>query len=131
MILFLKNIHSETKKYEIASFIDSVIYDGFLLVEDIKIFSILDINSNTLETHGLVNVPKNEVAKRIIKKLDGMMFKGKSSEIREYANRSLENDPRDKSISGAEIDLKERRDSDRRRKPLMNSWQNDHISVHG
>lgn len=138
MIIFLRNIPFETKKYEIVRFIQRVFYDCFLdkpstniSLDDIEILSILDVNSYTLETHGLARIFPNEVGKRVIKRLDGKFFKGKCLEIREYVNRSLDNDPRNKSPSGATTNIKERRTSDRRRERLINSWQNDPVLVHG
>ncbi len=137
MIIFLRNIPSETQKYEIASFINRPYNDRYLdkpsayiSLEDIKFLSILDVNSNTLEKHALVNVFPNEAGKSIIKRLDGTTFKGKCIEIREYVNRTMNNDPRNELSADAIINYNERRVSDRRRQPLVNSWQNDPILVH-
>jgi len=137
MIIFLRNIPSETQKYEIASFIYRPYNDHYLnkpsaniSLEDIKFLSILDVNSNTLEKHALVNVFPNEAGKSVIKKLNGIIFKGKYIEIREYVNRSMNNDPRNELSADATINYKEQRVSDRRRQPLVNSWQNDPILVH-
>ena len=136
MIIFLRNIPPETKKYEIASFIDRVFKKCFpdmpstaILLEDIEILSIQDVDSNTLEKHGLVRVSPTEVAIRVIKMLDGTVFKGTHVTVREYINRSAQNDPRN-AYPNTEINFKERRISDRRRSPLMNSWQKDPILVH-
>jgi hypothetical protein len=136
MIIFLRNIPPETKKYEIASFINRVFNDCFLdkpstkiSLEDIEILSIQDVDSNTLEQHGLVRVFPKEVGRRIIKQLDGTIFKQKHITAREYINRSAQNDPRN-AYPNTEINFKERRISDRRRSPLMNSWQKDPILVH-
>ena len=137
MIIFLRNIPPETKKYEIASFIDKVFNKCFLdrpsaeiSIEDIVILSILDVDSNALEKHGLVRVFPKEVGKRVIKKLDGTIFKRKRVTAHEYVNRLALNDLRNR-YPCATIALKERRTSDRRREPLMNSWQKDPILVHG
>jgi len=136
MIIFLGNIPTETKKYEIASFIKSVFNDCFLdkpsakvSLEDIKIFSIQDVDSNTLEMHGLARIFPNEAVKRVIERLDGTIFKGKNITSHEYVNRSVRNDPRNELPTGTAIDFKEQRVSDRRRQPLVNSWQNDPILV--
>jgi hypothetical protein len=136
MIIFIGNIPSETKKYEIASFIGEVFNDCFLAkpsthiaLDDIKIISILDVHSNTLENHSLVKVSPNEAGKRLIKKLDGMFFKGKHITSHEYVSRSVHNDPRNQPQADTTNAFTERRVSDRRREPLMNSWQNDPILV--
>lgn len=136
MIIFLRNIPPDTKKYEIASFIDRVFNDCFLdkskakiSIEDIEILSIQDVDSDMLEKHGLVRVFPKEVGKRVIKKLDGTVFKRKYVTVREYVNRSINNDPRNNHL-GTPLAFSDRRISDRRRKPLMNSWQKDPILVH-
>jgi len=138
MIIFLRNIPLKTKKYEIAGFIERVYNHCFLgrpstkiSIADIEILSIQDVDSNTLEKHGLVRVSPKEVAKRVIKKLDGTSLKGTHVTVREYINRSVHNDPRNELLPDTTKDFKERRASDRRRKPLINSWQKAPILVHG
>jgi len=136
MIIFLKNIPINTKKYEIATFIEPVFNDCFLgkstapvSVQDIEILSIQDVDSDALEKHALIRVFPKEVAKRVIKRIDGTTFKNTPITAREYVNRSLSNDPRN-SITDAAAEFRDRRIADRRRKPLMNSWQKDPILVH-
>ena len=136
MIIFIRNIPPETKKYEISIFINRVFSDCFLdkssakvSIEDIEILSIQEMDSNTIEKHGLVRVLSKEVGRRVIKRLDGTIFKQQRITIREYVNRSAHNDPRNTQL-GTQIDFKERRMSDRRRRPLMNSWQKDPVLVH-
>lgn len=129
MIIFLRNIPINTKKYEIATFIEPVFNDCFLGRATTKI-SIQDIDSDTLEKHALVRVFPTEVAKRVLKRIDGAFFKNAPISAREYINRSSSNDPRNSAISQSIAVLHDRRVSDRRRKPLMNSWQKDPILVH-
>lgn len=137
MIIFLRNIPINTKKYEIAAFIEPVFTNCFLgrattkiSIQDIEFLSIQDIDSDTLEKHALVRVFPTEVAKRVLKRIDGAFFKDKPISAREYINRSSSNDPRNSVISQSIALLHDRRVSDRRRKPLMNSWQKDPILVH-
>jgi len=136
MIIFLKNIPPETKKYEIASFIDRVINDCFLgkvdtkvSIENIETFTIQEVDSNSVDKYGLVRVFPKEVGKRVIKKLDGTFFKKNRITVREYFNRSAHNDPRHVR-PGTITNFHEQRTSDRRRMPMMNSWQKDPILVH-
>jgi hypothetical protein len=136
MIIFLRNIPINTKKYEIASFIEPVFNDCFLgkstakvSVQDIEILSIQDIDSDKLEKHALVRIFPKEVAKRVIKRIDGTLFKNTPISAREYVNRSSSNDPR-KLVAAPPPGIQERRIRDRRRIPLMNSWQKDPILVH-
>ncbi len=135
MIIFLRNIHPDTKKYEIANFINPVFNDCFLdkstapiSIEDIEILSILDVSSNRIEKHGLVRVFPNEVAHRLIKRLDGTLFKDKPITVREYVNRSAKKDPRNEATSDT-ANYTNRRVADRRRIPLVNSWQKDPVLV--
>ncbi|MGR9088303.1 MAG: hypothetical protein ACU841_14705 [Gammaproteobacteria bacterium] len=136
MIIFLKNIPLEIKKFELASFIAPVFNNCFLgkptshiSIEDIEILSIQDVDSNNLEKHGLVRVFPNEVGRRLIKNLDGKLLKQRPISVREYVIRSAGNDPRNAS-PGKTISFDDRRKCDRRRTPLMNSWQKDPILVH-
>jgi hypothetical protein len=136
MIIFLNNIPINTKKYEIAAFIEPVFNGCFLdkstdkiSIQDIEILSIHDIESDTSEKHALIKVSPREVGQRMIKHIDGALFKNRPISAREYVNRSSLNDPRNSSANQI-IGFRERRISDRRRKPLMNSWQKDPILVH-
>ncbi|MDD5265877.1 MAG: RNA-binding protein [Methylococcales bacterium] len=137
MIIFLRNIPYETTKQEIAGFIGRAFNDFSLLdkpspkieLEDISILSIKDVNSNALEKHALVNVFPNEAGKNLIEKLDGTAFKGECLTIREYINRSMDNDRRNNPLADTTTGFTERRVSDRRRHPVMNSWQNNPILV--
>ena len=115
MIIFLRNIPPETKKYEIASFINRVSNSHFIIaIMNIEILSIQDSNSKTLETHGLIRILPKEKGKRAIKMIDGKIFKGNRITVREYVIRSEHNDPR-KKHQITTIDFKEQRCSDRRR----------------
>ncbi|WP_374090524.1 hypothetical protein [Methylomicrobium lacus] len=135
MIIFLRNIPVNTKKYEIAAFIEPVFNDCFLVgarakisVQDIEILSIKDMDSNELERHALVRVYPDEVARRLIKHIDGAVFKNTLISAREYVSRSYLNDARN-SVPITAAEIRDRRVVDRRRKPLMNSWQKDPILV--
>ena len=121
MIIFLRNIPPETKKYEIASIIDRVFNGCFvdepsakISLEDIEILSIEDVDSNTFETHGLVKIFPKEIGKSVLKRLEGMIFKEKRITVHEYVIRTASNDPRNKHQVTI-IDFKEQRASDRRR----------------
>ncbi|WP_024298301.1 hypothetical protein [Methylomicrobium lacus] len=136
MIIFLRNIPIDTKKYEIASFIEPVFNDCFLVkattrvsLQDIEILAIKDIDSDVIEKHALIRIVPEEVAKRVIKHIDGTVFKNTPVSAREYINRSSTNDPRHSALNEA-AELLDRRLSDRRRKPLLNSWQKYPILVH-
>ena len=121
MLIFLRNIPPETKKHEIASFINRVINNCSLygqvaniLTEEIEILLIQYANLDTSETHGLVRISPEEVGKIVIKRINGTIFKGKHIAVSEYLIRYACNDPRNKDPV-IMIDFKERRTSDRRR----------------
>ena len=81
------------------------------------ILSIQDVDSNTFETHGLVRIFPKEVGTKVIKRLEGTIFKEKHITVSEYVIRSASNDPRNKH-QVIIIDFEERRVSDRRRKNI-------------
>ena len=121
MLFFFRNIPPETKKYELASFINRVTNNSSLygqvdniLTEEIEILLIQYVNSNTYERHGLVRISPKEVGKIVVKKLDVTIFKGKHIAASEYFIRFGCNDPRNKH-PGTLIYFNEQRVSDRRR----------------
>jgi hypothetical protein len=135
MIIFLKNIPINSKKYEIAAFIEPRVNHccfGKSLtkvrIQDIEILSIQDMDNDSIEKHALVKVFPQEVGKCIMKRIDGVLFKNTTIAAREYVNRSSANDHRNLSQSDYPR-FQDRRIFDRRRKPLMNSWQRDPILV--
>lgn len=137
MIIFLRNIPLDTKKYEIASFIEPIFNDCFLdkatttvSLQDIEILSIQDIDSTVMEKHALIKILPDAVGKRLIKRIDGAVFKNAPVSAREYVNRSPSNDPRNSALNEATTLLDRRIILDRRRKPLLNSWQKHPILVH-
>ena len=120
MIIFIRNIPSETIKADIASFINS---SGVqIVIEDIVIFSIQDAATCIFDHHGLVWVSPEKAGARIIKRLNGALLKETSVTVREYVIRSADNDPR-KNHPDRDISFKERRISDRRRTSLIIPWQ--------
>jgi hypothetical protein len=123
MIIFLRSIPPETKKYEIANFVNKALNNCSLYgrpitvanisTEDIDILSIQNDDLNVFESHGLVRIFPDNVGEMVIKKLDGIIFKGKHITVRKYVIRSDHNDPRNKHP--VNIEFKEQQTSDRRR----------------
>ncbi|MGJ0486127.1 MAG: hypothetical protein ACR65R_16570 [Methylomicrobium sp.] len=135
MIIFLKDIPINAKKSEILAFIEPVFNDCFLgkptsqlSIQDIEFLSIQDVTLNKLEKHALIKVSPREVARRMTKRMNGALFKNKPIMAREYVNRSSMNDRR-LSATNVSTEFLDRRVADRRRVPLMNSWQKDPILV--
>jgi len=120
MIIFLRDIPPETKKFEIATFINEVFADKsstHIPIADVEFLSLQDVDSNPLETHGLVRILSKDVGKKVIKALNGTIFKERRITVCEYVIRSVSNDPRNKH-PGIIIDFKEQRALDRRRKNI-------------
>lgn len=131
MIIFLRHIPADAQKHEIASFIEPLLSDcpsgqtPRANLQNIEFLSLLDIHSNELEQHALVTVTPHHVAQYVLERIDGATFKGAPLSAREYVTRSLANDPR----NGATAEAIERRVSERRRKPLLNAWQQNPVLV--
>jgi RNA recognition motif-containing protein len=119
MIIFIKDIPPETNKDDIADFIKSSSVQ--IKVEDIIIFSSDGDPARPDGQHGLVWVSPSEAGERAIKRLNGLAINGVDVTVREYVNRSADNDPRSKS-PGMAIAFKDRRLGDRRRKSLVVPW---------
>ena len=118
MIIFLGRIPANTRKHEVTDFIEPALKGGFFQksgrIEHIKILVLKDKNTNTLEYHGLVTIDPDDAAKRVIKKLNRKVFKGKHIAVREYQLRAWHNDPRINMREYNE-ELMNKRKGDRRR----------------
>ena len=120
MIIFIRNVPVDTQKEDIAGFINS---SGVpISIEDVVIFSAQNVDSSAPEQHGLVWVSPTEAGARVIKRLNGSLFKGQSTTVREYIKRSADNDPRKNNPDSA-INFKDQRIADRRRKSSITPWQ--------
>lgn len=118
MIIFLGRIPANTRKHEITDHITPALKGGLFQksgrIENIKILVLKDKNTNTLEYHGLVTIDPDAAAKRVIKKLNRKVFKGKHIAVREYHLRSWHNDPR-LNMHEYNEELINKRNGDRRR----------------
>jgi len=118
MNIFLRRIPAGTKISEIVDFIEPALAGGLLSksghIDHVKIIVLKDTSTNIKEYHGLVAVDTDAVGKRIIKKLNRQVFKGKHIVVREYHDRSWHNDPRINRNEWNE-ELASKRNSDRRR----------------
>lgn len=99
MIVFLRNIPSDTSRQEIIAFVMPVVKGGLFRakgkITSIDILAIKDNANGLVEYHGLVHITPDEVGLRVIKKLHGQPFKGKRMALHEYVVRSWKNDRRD------------------------------------
>jgi hypothetical protein len=91
---------------------------------DVKIVKLLNTDSNTKEYHGLVRVEPDNVAEKVIKRLNRKPFKGMRINVREYNARTWHNDPR-LGISSTMKSLNYRkRDRRRRNVEVINDIDN-------
>ena len=79
-----------------------------------KIVTLLNTDTKTMEYHGLVTIEPDNVAQKVIRRLNRKPFKGARINIHEYRNRSWHNDPRIRmSTTVKPLNLRKR---DRRRR---------------
>ncbi|MGR9099657.1 MAG: hypothetical protein ACU826_03745 [Gammaproteobacteria bacterium] len=101
MQIFFRCIPRGTHPKELASFITPYLNSGvFSLFQkpgeliDVRVLSQKDVNLNTIDHHGLVLIEPDLVAERVIRSLRKTPFKGKRIIVREFVQRSWQNDRR-------------------------------------
>jgi hypothetical protein len=119
MDILFKNIPLRISAYELASFIESS-FNGKgtndalnISVNSIEMMEIQDNFTHPIEKFGIVRGFPSDIAKKVIKELDGCVLNQFQMTVREYFNRSTENDPRLNSIDSTD-DFSEKREQDRR-----------------
>ena len=125
MNVLFKNIPIGIRDYELAEFIrstfniDSVEEKGLSLsVDGISMLEIQDNFTHPIEQFGIVRISSPEVAKEVIKQLNGCVFKQCQITTREYHTRSASNDPRINNHSPKK-EFIEKRKGDRRKSILV------------
>jgi len=126
MNILFKSIPNGIKKYELAKFIESTFNAGnfnrenlYVPIGDINIWQTEGCDTDSLEQLGVVRLCPPEMAKKVIKKLDGCLFKKSRVKVREFFARSTNNDPRLKNLEIPDV-FKEQRLEDRRQHSLVN-----------
>jgi hypothetical protein len=121
MLLFFKHIPQDTLNREIVSFVTPVIRGGLLgakgKVTKIDVIALKDKVNHMVEFHALVNIEPDNVAMKVIKKLDGQVLKERAIAISKYTLRSWQNDKRreDRQIQNR---ITEKRVNQQRRRNL-------------
>ena len=122
MHVLFKNIPIGTKDYELAQFIESKFNAGSIegmglsfSAVSIEMLEIQDSYTRPVEQFGIVRITPPEVAKIVIKELNGYSFKKYKITVREFFSRSTSNDPRINNIPDGCI---EQRKKDRRERTL-------------
>jgi len=98
MIIILKRIPENTKKAEIIEYLSPVIKGKIFqktgVIEQVQIKVFKDPQTHNLEFYGLVVIDYDEVAERVIKKINRKVFKGKNIAVSEFHIRSWQIDRR-------------------------------------
>jgi len=120
MNILFKNIPVGISGFELAEFIESQFNFNTLDTEklavnvcSIEILERQDCFCHPVEQYGIVRVSPPDLAKKVIRQLDGCLFNKLKVTVREYFTRSVVNDPRLNLIDTPEIFL-EKRVKDRR-----------------
>ncbi len=121
MYVFFRNIPAHTTNSDLIEFIEPVLKRGWFrkkgIIEKVRIIHQKDHGVSSSEFHGLVTIQPDDVAEKVIKRLNRKRFLGKHIAVREYHRRVWHNDPRIKhNLHDPEI--LNRRENDRRRKNL-------------
>lgn len=127
MNVFIQNIPSGIHKYELSKFIESIFnarQSGggrlFVPIADVDIVQLQGNDRGSVLQYGLVRICPPELAEKVIKQIDGSVFKMAKLSVREFFDRTSKNDPRLKN-SDAPAVIKEQRVKDRRTHNLVNS----------
>ena len=122
MIVFLTRIPAHTKYNDIFKFIDPWLKGNLFrrsgYIRKINILNLKDPLTDKLEYHALVTIEPDNVANRVIKKLNRKAIKGKHIAVREYVLRNWHNDRR-LNIHQWNEEHKDKRRHDRRRKKIQ------------
>ena len=129
MNVLFKNIPIGITGYELAKFIESKFNVNCaenkrlaVTVCCIEMLERQDHFCHPVEQYGIVRISPPDLAKKVIRQLDGCCFNKLKVTVREYLNRSVVNDPRNNLIDMPEVIL-EKRVKDRRKHLLIYSRQ--------
>lgn len=122
MVILLSKIPADSQKEDIANFIRPALRGPLYIkmghIKAINLLALKDKQINDVEYYGLVRIEPDEVALKVIKKLNRKVFKGKRIAVREYVcKRIWQNDRRD-NRAVCLLNSKDRRRFDRRRESL-------------
>lgn len=98
MIIILKRIPENTKNADIIEYLRPVIKGKIFqktgVIKQVRIKALKDPQTHIIEIYGLVVIDSDEVANRVIKKLNRKVFKGKNIAVSEFHIRSWQIDRR-------------------------------------
>jgi len=129
MNILFKNIPIGINNHDLAKFIESEfngrVTKGKKLAVTICCIEMMerqDHYSRPVEQFGIVRISPPDLAKKVIKQLDGCLFNKLKLTVREYLIRSTANDPRSSHLDIPDVIL-EKRVSDRREHSLIYTRQ--------
>ena len=129
MNILFKNIPIGITGYELAEFIETEFnvdnIESKKLAVSVCCIEILERQDHfchPLEQYGIVRISPPDLAKKVIRQLDGGSYNQLKITVREFLNRSVVNDPRNNLIDMPEVIL-EKRVKDRRQHSLIYSRQ--------
>jgi len=129
MNILFKNIPIGITGYELAEFIETEFnvdnVESKKLAVSVCCIEILERQDHfchPLEQYGIVRISPPDLAKKVIRQLDGGSYNQLKITVREYLNRSVVNDPRNNLIDMPEVIL-EQRVEDRRKHSLIYTRQ--------
>ncbi len=98
MLIFLARIPNDTTETDIINFLNPVLKGGLFfrkgMIKSLEIMLYQDDETELALYHALVRIEPDNVAQRVITKLNRKPLKGKHILVREYQIRSWHNDPR-------------------------------------
>lgn len=108
MELFIGNIPDDIDDYDLRKF--------FQVVGEQASFRIVtsDGGHNKAYRYGLASFDSDKLARQVVKRFNGMVFKDKRVVVREFAHRNYSNERRALNWRQADWDKSERRNRDRR-----------------
>lgn len=122
MIVFFKNIPNDTLHSELKAFIRPTVKGGLLeskgKITKIDVIGLKDKATDLIEFHALINIEPENVALRVIKKMNGQHFKNQKMTVKQYVLRNWRNDKRTGEIEGIKLRKSESRNNPPRRRKL-------------
>jgi len=126
MYIFVRRIPEGVSRRELTRFVDKATSSFWRRlpfvthpqVEKCEILRIEDLETHSVEYHGLISVQPAKAALSLINRLNGERLHGKAVEVRKYYRRSSYKDRRRRYADGDELSFDDRRHKDRRRPRL-------------
>jgi len=118
VIIFIRKIPTDTRYADILSFVEPAIKGGLFRrtghIVKLEIIGFRDVRFHSVEFHALVTVEPDSAGFRALKSLKGKRLNNKMVTVRQYFERSWQNDPR-QNYDPLPPGIEEKRKADRRR----------------